>query len=629
MKDYTGEILATYNKLGFTPRDNQVDIINNIINSFLEEGYTNVILSAGTGHGKSIIGMVTQMVIRNKFKDGEANVIMNTNVLIDQYINSFSHLPVNEFAYRKGANNYVCPFMSAKRGYPLSAEYCVGTTEDKCSKIYLTKCEFCKLKQLQKKSKCVVSNYSYWMTSNLFTQKKNHVLINVFDECHTMNDVFSSFASLSITTSLIDYLIKFSTNNQEFIPELNAIKDSLKYMEIKDEFNFAGQRLSQEEKLIKSKEIGRENYNHFYNTITAILPILMCMKENLEEVKSNLIKEIKTIKEKNVIIEEKNKKEDKEDKSSDKIKKLREALKKKKDSHETLTKEDILLDKYLTVSKAHNKISNILYQISLIQDDDEILFEKINENGDIGIKATPVFIKKYWSALNNSAYNLFMSATVTEDYIKKTIELEGNTKFIHIPSSFPKQNKVIVSYKPQKLNYISMQSQSTIDIIINSCEEIVKMNHEVNGIILTTNFGLAHKIAERIRKNKIVKVFEHKEGEKIADVLKSFKESTETSVLISPSLWEGISLNDDASRYQIVCKTPYGSLASKRNKFIQVRLPEIYQQQTLLTLIQGFGRSVRNKDDFCFTFCLDSYTFIEINKPYNIWHDDYEYMYKN
>lgn len=95
--------------------------------------------------------------------------------------------------------------------------------------------------------------------------------------------------------------------------------------------------------------------------------------------------------------------------------------------------------------------------------------------------------------------------------------------------------------------------------------------------------------------------------------------------MISPSLWEGISFDDDMSRYQIVCKTPYGSLGSKRNKYIQYKLPEIYSQQTLLTLIQGFGRSVRNANDFCFTFCLDKTTFQILNKPSNVWKNDFTY----
>ena len=619
MKDYTNNILEAYNTLGFFPRDNQLEIINNIVNSFLNEGYTNIILNAPTGSGKSIIAMVTQLVMRNlSDKDNKSNIIMNTNVLIDQYINSFSHLDITNFSYRKGANNYVCPFMSAKRGFPVGADLCVGSPKDNCPEIYYKKCEFCKIKQLQQISKCVVSNYSYWMSANLFSPKKNFVFMNIFDECHTMNDVFSSFASLSITTSLIDYLITLCSEKENSLKEeLTAIKNSLKRIEIKDEFDFKGQRLSQQEKLEISREIGKENYNHFRNTIEAISPILYILGEKLKLEKESLDKKIKEI----------SNSKPKEPKESKKLKDLKNELLKKKNSKETLTKEDILIDHYINVSKSLNKISNINYQINLIKDDEEILFEKINDNNDIGIKATPVFIKKYWSALNNSTFNLFMSATVTKEYIERTIDLEGKTKFILIPSLFPRENKLIVDYKSQRLNYETMKNPQVINNIIKSCSDIVEANSNVNGIILATTFELTHKIAEKIRQNNNnVKVFEHKQGEKISDILSEFKQYNKISVLISPSLWEGISLDDDASRYQIICKTPYGSLASKRNRFIQVRLPEIYQQQALLTLIQGFGRSVRNKEDFCVTYCLDETTIQEINRPYNIWKNDFTYQ---
>lgn len=644
MRDYTAQIFKAYNKLGFQPRDNQIEIINNIVNSFINEGYTNVILCAGTGHGKSIIAMVTQLVLKELNTDNnvleKANIIMNTNVLIDQYVNSFKHLSDKDFFYRKGANNYVCDLMTERlnmgmfENYKESAEMCVSDCEKNCK--YSEICVFNQHRKLARTSKCIVSNYSYWMTLNLFARKKEALLLNVFDECHTMNDVFSSFAAIELTTKLIDYLIKLESVIPEKIKqetpyptsELEALKNSLRAIEIKDEFDFSKYRnLTAEQKLKISQSINQENYEHFLNTIDAIQPILETIKDITCHDRDELAKGLQIFQ---------------EELASTKVK-LR-SLEMKKESNKKLTKKEkkeidelriiqrelnynlnTVSQSYSKITKGYNRVNNILFQIDLIKDDNEILFEKINTSEEEGIRATPVFIKKYWKVLNNSKYNLFMSATVTKDYVERTIDLEGMTKFIFVPSSFPKENKLIVRYKEKQLNYNTLKDPRVIDSVIKSCYDIVNANSDVNGIILTTNFELTRAVANLIRNNKKVKVFEHKQGEKIADILTKFKEEPEVSVLISPSLWEGISLDDDTSRYQIVCKTPYGSLASKRNKFIQVRLPEIYQQQTLLTLIQGFGRSVRNKDDFCVTYCLDINTRKELDKPYNVWKNDYTY----
>lgn len=595
MLKYESEIRRAYSSVGFTPRDNQLEVINNIVSSFIDEQHENVILCAGTGHGKSIIGLITSIVMKEITgrKDDVSNIIMNTNVLIDQYNNSF--MGVKGYFYRKGANNYECAFMTAKKGHKsmgdiLSAEYCVGMGEvlkGKCPDIYCKNCEFHKLREIQNMADYVAQNYSYWMMKTINSKKppRKALLLNIYDEAHTINDVFTTFAAVELNTKLIDYIINIDNFIPGFTSGLNgivALRESLKHIQVADEFNFTGQKLSASEKLKKSIEIGNQNYEHFSQICDAIEPLLLNVVKKLEKEKENI------------------------------------------DPNEEP-------ELYIKIVRAYNRMTNVANQLQLIKDDKEVLFEKVEDHkeGIYGIKASPIFIKKYWSVLNKASYNLFMSATITEDIIKKTIELRGSTKFIYVPSSFPKENKLIVSYKPQYLNYTSMQDPNVIKRIIDSCCEIVDISDDNKGIILTTTFDLTRKVCDALRSRCQTKIFEHQQGEKIADVLDSFKKYSGASVLVSPSLWEGISLDDDLSRFQIICKTPYGSLASKRNKYVQVRLPEIYQQQTLLTLIQGFGRSVRNKDDFCITYCLDAITFNEINKHYNVWKDDFTYEYIN
>jgi hypothetical protein len=78
------------------------------------------------------------------------------------------------------------------------------------------------------------------------------------------------------------------------------------------------------------------------------------------------------------------------------------------------------------------------------------------------------------------------------------------------------------------------------------------------------------------------------------------------SVLVSPSLTEGVDLKDELARYQIVCKVPYPRLdAYTRARSARDR--RWYELKTAWALVQMVGRAVRSDTDFAATFVLDSH----------------------
>jgi Rad3-related DNA helicase len=82
----------------------------------------------------------------------------------------------------------------------------------------------------------------------------------------------------------------------------------------------------------------------------------------------------------------------------------------------------------------------------------------------------------------------------------------------------------------------------------------------------------------------------------------------ENGVLLSSSLWEGVDLKDDLSRFQIIAKVPYSNLSEKRTKVKMQKFPLWYKSQTVTKLLQGLGRSIRNEEDWAITYVLDSAT---------------------
>ena len=80
----------------------------------------------------------------------------------------------------------------------------------------------------------------------------------------------------------------------------------------------------------------------------------------------------------------------------------------------------------------------------------------------------------------------------------------------------------------------------------------------------------------------------------------------EPTVLISPSLVEGIDLKGDLSKFSIICKVPYPNLMDPWIKARMEQDPLWYSAHTLSKIIQMTGRSIRTETDVAPTYILDS-----------------------
>jgi Rad3-related DNA helicase len=77
------------------------------------------------------------------------------------------------------------------------------------------------------------------------------------------------------------------------------------------------------------------------------------------------------------------------------------------------------------------------------------------------------------------------------------------------------------------------------------------------------------------------------------------------TVLVSPSLREGVDLPDDELRFQIVTKMPYPDLGDPWTAARQTRDPRWYALETAKALVQAYGRSCRHAGDHGTTYVLD------------------------
>jgi ATP-dependent DNA helicase DinG len=199
---------------------------------------------------------------------------------------------------------------------------------------------------------------------------------------------------------------------------------------------------------------------------------------------------------------------------------------------------------------------------------------------------------------------LMMSATISNPIeFTKSLGISPNDyEFVEIPSTFDPQKSPIYCSTQYNLSYKNMSKD--LPKIINIALQICNKHKGEKGIIHTYTNAITEAFKKR---TKLDNRFLYRTiGQTNQDILQQHQErEKEDTVLVSPSLDTGISLNDDSGRFQIIIKAPYLPLNSKRIKKLFEKNPKYYVMKMLDTLIQMCGRCTRSKKDYSTTYILD------------------------
>jgi Rad3-related DNA helicase len=178
-------------------------------------------------------------------------------------------------------------------------------------------------------------------------------------------------------------------------------------------------------------------------------------------------------------------------------------------------------------------------------------------------------------------------------------------KFIRIEhSDFPVKNRPIHMMNVAWLNAKTMSV--SMPKIAQTIDSIMSVHRNEKGIIHTTSYSQLHFIRDNIGKENASRLIETASSLDRSEVLKNHYMNKRPTVLISPSLHLGVDLKDDLSRFQVIVKVPYPDLTDKKIAAKKDRDPKWYTWNTVLRLVQAYGRSVRSSDDHATTYILDS-----------------------
>ena len=88
-------------------------------------------------------------------------------------------------------------------------------------------------------------------------------------------------------------------------------------------------------------------------------------------------------------------------------------------------------------------------------------------------------------------------------------------------------------------------------------------------------------------------------------MLEKHKKSKQKTILVSSSMSEGVDLKGNLSCFQVLCKVPFPYLGDKVVKKKMSRWDWWYTTETIRSIIQSIGRSIRSENDKALTYILD------------------------
>ena len=202
----------------------------------------------------------------------------------------------------------------------------------------------------------------------------------------------------------------------------------------------------------------------------------------------------------------------------------------------------------------------------------------------------------------------FLSATLDVDFASLLGLPAKDTLEFNIDSTFPVENRPI--YFPKDIPNINFATK-----IDKSMPQIVLLNkiietHKDRGIIHTANYRIFDALQVIYKKNKRFTWAE--QGQNKSELLEKHA-AKPGSILVSPSMIEGVDLKDELARWQVIFKIPFPAKTDYIDALEQ-SMPGLYAAITRNALVQAYGRAVRTEKDWAHTYVLDGSLKFQLQK---------------
>ena len=180
---------------------------------------------------------------------------------------------------------------------------------------------------------------------------------------------------------------------------------------------------------------------------------------------------------------------------------------------------------------------------------------------------------------------------------------QDSTIHIYVKSPFPVEHRPIIKdYVGNMSGFKNRVPNWKNAAALIKIREIVKLHSGEKGVIHTSS----NQQAWWIKKNIGSKLFRVAYGDNRAETIGMFEKSDKPIVLLGAGIKDGVDFKGDKCRYQILFKMPKPSIASTQTIIRAKKDPTWYAYQTIMPLMQSYGRGIRDMSDYCTTYVLDS-----------------------
>lgn len=614
----------------FQFRPNQLEVIVNIVSNIVNHQKQIIAVEAPTGTGKSLINIISAGVLAEYYK--KTSYILCSDLFLwsqyDKFIKKHYKLS-NSFGSIKGQmNNYKClltqddislsPCRIKRISWGKLFNHKLATSMGfSCA----SDCPYIKDRRKAVNSKVTLMTYQLYFKMIQWTKEKvsPSTFINrdvVFcDECHNISNIVSSQYDLNFKQTDFDILKKV----WNIVYDASMIEQQVKLYDIapknKDE------KLKQDffNEVVKSKKAFDKNLKEWK---AKMFDSNLSNKENYD-----LLIEIQAIL--TAVV-------------TPFVEKKLEELKKEMSSNTQLSYADrttlSLFNAYDDLFTSLNNIVETYKQCG----EETYLIKKLNyvfDSNDfkkqIVYSVTFLCAREDWMVYNyllsKSEYKVFVSATVgTKEMLKESLgigfydrdEISKRTSngtmfydaqsdkdpqdfdYTRLDSDFDFDKSPIYFIPGHKMSFSDKEHSLMVlrPLIYKICESFGNQK----GIIQTGSYQLMTELIKNAPddiKNRLLAY----DNARIKDeyIKRHASNSTTNTILIGPTLCEGIDLPQDLCRFIIILKVPYPNLKDELTQAKIKLFPSWYNSTTSNLIIQGIGRGNRSKDDYCATFILD------------------------
>ena len=201
---------------------------------------------------------------------------------------------------------------------------------------------------------------------------------------------------------------------------------------------------------------------------------------------------------------------------------------------------------------------------------------------------------------------LMLSATILDapTYLRSLGVHPDEAEVIKVASEFPPENRPLYPRPVARLTRHYLEQD--LPKLTQEVADIFDAHPDDKGIVHAHSYKIAAYLAQNLPPHCQARLVSHFSADGREAALDKHSRSPKPTVLLSPSMTEGVDLAGDLSRWQVICKIPYPYLGDpqvKRRKDIDSAW---YDWRTALTVVQAYGRSVRSAEDFAVTYVLDA-----------------------